>query len=351
MALKSALCVGKFGDDCIFPSNEIPLIAQTLCAKDLSLETVVAGFGLAPGRRIDVGSRMPLTQLLQMHRFASEFLSHDELASVASSERIADYGVAGMTLLSAPTMRDALAFIEEFSPLLSLKLTLNFHEDGSTAKLTFPTYPSISGKLHQHILAYDMAKLINFLTSMAGSDSSVLAMTFDHAMAMQTGLLAKWRSRFRVHTGDVASLEIDRVLLDRPLILSDKRVFLANVRECERLVGYLDQQPKLVRRVKQAIIEASDLTASEAQIAQRLGMSERTFRRRLHALGTTYNKTVAQVRFALAKQCLFDPALTVCDVAERVGYTEAANFRHAFKRWANCSPQAFRRSIEICNWA
>ena len=100
--------------------------------------------------------------------------------------------------------------------------------------------------------------------------------------------------------------------------------------------------PQLVRRLKQAILNGPRFDAAEADIARDLGLSARTLRRRLHCLGTSYAQTIAEVRFAFAKQCLADPQLTIGDVADRAGYTEVSNFRNAFKRWAHVSPQAFR---------
>ena len=36
--------------------------------------------------------------------------------------------------------------------------------------------------------------------------------------------------------------------------------------------------------------------------------------------------------------------LSLEEVAERVGYSEAANFTRAFRRWTGMTPAAFRRS-------
>lgn len=96
-----------------------------------------------------------------------------------------------------------------------------------------------------------------------------------------------------------------------------------------------------------AVLTGPRFDAPESDIARELGLSGRTLRRRLHELGTTYADTLAEVRFAFAKRCLADPSLTICDVADRVGYTEVSNFRNAFKRWSSCSPRAFRAELGL----
>jgi AraC-like DNA-binding protein len=37
-----------------------------------------------------------------------------------------------------------------------------------------------------------------------------------------------------------------------------------------------------------------------------------------------------------------DTALTVEDVAHSLGYSDAANFRHAFRRWTKTTPDQFK---------
>lgn len=118
---------------------------------------------------------------------------------------------------------------------------------------------------------------------------------------------------------------------------------------CRGLADVQDMDPALLRRLKTAILAGPRFNASEADIAGELGLSARTLRRRLYELNTSYAGTLARVRFAFARHCLADGRLTIAEVADRVGYTEASNFRVAFKRWANCSPQEFRDSLGIHN--
>lgn len=105
--------------------------------------------------------------------------------------------------------------------------------------------------------------------------------------------------------------------------------------------------PVLVRRLKSAVLDGPRFDAAEADIARELGLSGRTLRRRLRELGTTYAEILAEARFAFAKRCLADASLTICDVADRAGYSEVSNFRIAFKRWANCSPHMFRAELGL----
>jgi AraC-like DNA-binding protein len=72
-------------------------------------------------------------------------------------------------------------------------------------------------------------------------------------------------------------------------------------------------------------------------------MPVRTLQRRLAEEGLTYSRLVEQARFAAAVRWLEDPTLKLVDIAAELGYTDAAHFTHAFKRWTGISPSEFRR--------
>lgn len=74
------------------------------------------------------------------------------------------------------------------------------------------------------------------------------------------------------------------------------------------------------------------------------GSSVRSFQRRLAEANLNYSRIVEQVRFDRAVELLSDPSIQVIDIALELGYTDAANFTRAFKRWAGVSPREFRHS-------
>lgn len=99
----------------------------------------------------------------------------------------------------------------------------------------------------------------------------------------------------------------------------------------------------LVERIRGLLRDLDRHVPDFGEVASEMAMSQRTLRRRLNELDTSYGEILRDVRLRRAAECLLDPTLTVDGIAERLGYTEAANFRHAFRRWVGCSPQDFRR--------
>lgn len=82
-------------------------------------------------------------------------------------------------------------------------------------------------------------------------------------------------------------------------------------------------------------------------VAEIVGMSTRSLQRRLAGDGLSYSRLVDQVRFNLAADLLKEPSIHLLEIAFELGYTDAANFTRAFRRWTGKTPSQFRA---LSNW-
>ncbi|MFZ4533098.1 MAG: AraC family transcriptional regulator ligand-binding domain-containing protein [Alsobacter sp.] len=79
-------------------------------------------------------------------------------------------------------------------------------------------------------------------------------------------------------------------------------------------------------------------------VATSLGMSLRTFTRRLAQQCTSFGDILDQQRRDLAMVYLDDPAISLGQMAWLLGYSETTSFNHAFRRWTGTSPSRLRRA-------
>jgi AraC family transcriptional activator FtrA len=92
--------------------------------------------------------------------------------------------------------------------------------------------------------------------------------------------------------------------------------------------------------------EHLDLPLSVDELASRSAMSRRTFARRFAAAtGTTPYQWLLRQRLQLAQRLLETSDLTVDLIAEKTGFSTAANLRKHFGRQVRTSPQAYRRTF------
>jgi AraC-like DNA-binding protein len=83
--------------------------------------------------------------------------------------------------------------------------------------------------------------------------------------------------------------------------------------------------------------------AQKPTVARALGMSVRSFSRRLADEGTTYEEVVDELRRTLAVQYLKEPGMSLSEIAWLLGYGGSTSFNHAFRRWTGHSPSMARK--------
>jgi AraC-like DNA-binding protein len=110
------------------------------------------------------------------------------------------------------------------------------------------------------------------------------------------------------------------------------------------LIKYRDQT-NLTERIRRLLRRrlAEELPSLEA-VGQSLAMTPQTLRRRLHDEGQGYQSIKDDLRRDVAIEYLGQPELTLLDIANRLGFSEASTFHRAFKGWTGVSPGAYRKS-------
>ena len=82
-------------------------------------------------------------------------------------------------------------------------------------------------------------------------------------------------------------------------------------------------------------------------VAERLHISERTLRRRLHEEGTTFKALLDDIRRQLAIQYLEQPELGIAEIAFMLGFSQTPAFSRAFKRWTGVAPIEQRKQSRL----
>jgi AraC-like DNA-binding protein len=129
---------------------------------------------------------------------------------------------------------------------------------------------------------------------------------------------------------------------DRAVKLADPRTHAMAREMCEQLLDEINRTGGIAADIRRILIEQPGRYPSIEMIAEKLEMYPRALRRKLEAEGTSYRDLLAEVRMRLAIEYLRKTQMTNEEIAGRLGYSDAANFRHAFIRWTGKSPSDFR---------
>lgn len=80
------------------------------------------------------------------------------------------------------------------------------------------------------------------------------------------------------------------------------------------------------------------------QIAEHIGMGNRTFTRRLAEAGVSYRDLIQKSQEEVAKNLLKKTSRSIAEIAFETGFSEQSAFNRAFKRWTGLSPVEFRKN-------
>lgn len=108
-------------------------------------------------------------------------------------------------------------------------------------------------------------------------------------------------------------------------------------------------QPKhmgVVEDIKQILRTSLSDHPNFDMIATAFNISGRTLRRQLSEAGTSFQKLLDNQRRQFAVERLQNSNMTTEDIAEALGFSDVANFRHAFKKWVGLSPAMYRQQFQ-----
>jgi len=71
-------------------------------------------------------------------------------------------------------------------------------------------------------------------------------------------------------------------------------------------------------------------------------MTPQTLRRRMHEEGQGFQSLKDHLRRDAAIEYLARPDMTLLDIADQLGFSEASTFHRAFKKWTGVAPGEYR---------
>lgn len=257
--------------------------------------------------------------------------------------RISSHGFLGFAAMSASTVRESIELATRFAPTRTSALGLALETEGDRAALVIEERADFGPA--RDVIVFSLLvgiwQIGNALTGRALEGHAELAFPqpdyFERFASLLGGVVRFGQPKNR--------LVFDAAVLELPMTMADPVALRLAREQCERELDALDYEGDLVTRVRGLLAQDPEQTRSVDQVARTLHMSPRTLKRKLAAAGTTYSDLVAGERRDAATRLLRDPDLSIDEVAARLGYSDAANFTRAFRRWTGMTPRAFRRSI------
>ncbi|MCA6100523.1 AraC family transcriptional regulator [Bradyrhizobium australafricanum] len=320
-------------------------LAAELAAEGISVHDLFARTGVALSQLEDARARISHRQRLAIYRNAKRLAKRSDVGLLAGArQRISDYGIYGYALISSRTFGDALLFsLNHITMAGPAVRQISFRIDGSTAILRSHGLDTL-GDLLPFAAEF-------WRSSMTALFSRVLEAPFpSKRMLFPFAAPVHWRNYERVFncpidfSSDRMEWHFDANVLDLPCPNANPITAEICQQVCDVLMTERPGESELVRKIRSACLNRQNRFPTAANIASDLGLSLRTFHRKLALEGLSYQSIVDDMRQSLATEFLENTNMGIDQIAERVGFADAASFRKAFRKWTNRSPTDFRHS-------
>jgi AraC-like DNA-binding protein len=319
------------------------LQAQLGVELGLSLAACLDGTGLTPAQLADPAAVVSAQQELALVRNLVRGLPQVPGLGLVAGLRyhFTAYGILGFAVISSPDLRSALDVALRYLNLTYAYNRITAEAAGGEMLLRFDD-GAIPGDVRQYLLERDAAAAMLLQREMFSSSLVPRRVSLRGprpAYAARFVEIFGVAPQFEAPRNEVA---LDAALLDAPLPQANESSRRMAEEQCRALLAARKARDGVAGRVRDRILRQPGHIPDMRKVAEEMLLTPRTLRRRLLDEGTTYKALTDEVRETLAEELLSAASLSVEQIAERLGYSEAASFIHAFKRWKGRPPHSYR---------
>ncbi len=265
---------------------------------------------------------------------------------IGLNSNLTTHGFIGYGMISNPTARQAIEFGAKFLQLRLPNLSLRLRIEQDRAVVEVSETLSL-GAVRQCMFDLFLVGIARIAQQMSPGQSGLardVELWFDYP---EPEYYARYRERLPPARFSMAAnqLRFPAEYLDGPLNASDPVTAKLVARQLERELTQLGYAGDFLGQVRATLDNDRGNYPSLEQVAKRLCTSSRTLKRKLQQRGVSFQNLLDEARRRDSIRLLEDPTLTVEQVAQRVGYTDPANFTRAFRKWTGAPPSAYRARL------
>ena len=320
--------------------NAVSLVLNTFRDQGLSSEALLAGSGISAADLSRADTRITTNQEMQVCANAVA-LKHDIGLELGRRMHVSCYGILGYALLTCATFGDALRLAIRYPALLGTLFELSLEDDGERVWFVAADYRE-SPAMAVFNAEFCLVSLKVICDDLLGHPLPLLAARFEHSAPDYRDSYAElFKAPLHFGAKDNA-FAFNRRWLDQPLPLADIITHQAMAERCRKQNTEFTGRQAWLGRIRQLLSAQLNAAPGLEGLAQQMNCSPRTLRRHLKDMGCSYQELLDELRFERAKQMLCEDQLPIYRIAETLGFSETASFRHAFVRWSGVAPSQFR---------
>ncbi|MCE8004531.1 AraC family transcriptional regulator [Billgrantia ethanolica] len=331
----------------IYAPYKIAALVDAVAAQGIAPEVVMDGLGLDREALADPATLVCIKQYIDACTNVIEAGANLSTPfETAARLHLTAYGMYGYALLTSPTIRDYFNFGVKYHPLATPTLHMTWRESEESAIFAFKeAYSYITNiNTRNFLIQQQMGQNVIHIRDAVGPSLTPTKALLAYSDAGTRDIHEKYLGCECHFDQETSEIHYPKEILDQSPLLGNQLSIKLLQETCNQLLGQTKMSSGITGEVYQVLMMSPNSFPSMEAVADLLCITTRTLRRKLDAEMTSYREILDDARCTLATEYLLATKMSTDDIAARLGFSDSANFRRAFKRWTGKSPHQFRKS-------
>jgi AraC-like DNA-binding protein len=330
----------------VFSAAKITAVVDKLALEGASAVDALADADVSLSDLNSPAARISRNQLIQCYRNAITLSRDPNLAfAIGSSVHLSAYGMYGYAMLCSTDFRSTMDFAVRYHQLATPLATIVFEErDGAAIWTIEPlAHPKIDPQLYRFVAELQIATHISLQRDIMGEafQPREILLAYPPAADFQIpSAIVGCPVTFRHQANRII---FDSSYLDATPKLGNRTTYPSAIALCDALLEDLVLRIGAVGKIRTILLPDLARRPTLATVAKQMRTTPRTLRRQLQSQNTSFRQLANELRIQVALRYLRETRMTTQDIAFALGFSDAANFRHAFRRWTGKTPNEFRQ--------
>lgn len=306
----------------------------------------LASVGIAPEAPWDPGQMIPAERYYDMlERIADHIDATDLPVRTGASMRLDEYGALGLAFKAATTLGASYARVERYARLWTS--VVEYELRPASGGTLFILHRAGERRLGMRLSnEATLASAVSIARQVCPVPLAPVEVLVRHPAPRSVAVHEEWFGCPVRFGADLDAILYADETLARRNILGDEGISQYLTTHLDAELSEITRAPALVTQAKAAIAQAlSEGTPKMAEIARGLGLSARSFHRRLSEHGMSFQSLTEDTRRDLAEGLLRDESHSLAEIAFLTGFSEQSAFTRAFKRWVGTTPATYRKDM------
>ena len=254
-----------------------------------------------------------------------------------------DFGYVGLFAHYCSTLRESWQCVEKYLCTIFPEMVLRLNEETTISRIEYDVL-SIPAEFCRQDVEMSLVTIVRFFRTYAGDNWMPERVQFKHSQPRDTSMYCQLFGVDVSFNQPASSLTFSTAVLDTLVSDTDPALLRIMRQHADSLLAIINREDNLALNVQFVIAGTVGTDSCHCrEIARLMFMSERTLKRQLKGIGTSFRAQKQHVIKNIAKRSLAETSISVIQIALKLGYSEAAPFNRAFKKLTGVSPTAYRQ--------